>query len=134
VSDRKRSRLEEEVESILAKADRTPPVTAKARSWGRKLRGQILTVRTQIGWLDSAWGWFGIALMLFVVGALVTGDSGLARRVFQYAGLAAVVIGVVRLIKPSSRQGRKTWRGREIDMRRPGVELGDKFDEWRKRR
>jgi hypothetical protein len=134
VSDRKRSRLEEEVESILANADRNPPVTAKARSWGRNLRGHILSVQTQIGWLDSAWGWFGIALVLFVVGALVAGDSGLARRVFQYAGVAAVVIGVVRLIKPSPRSGRKTWRGREINMRRPGVELGDKFDEWRKRR
>ena len=112
MTERNRSKLEEEVESILAKADRKPPFTAKARAWGRTLRTRSLDLQAQLSWLDSAWGWFGIALVLFVVGALVAGDSGLARRVFQYAGVAAVVIGVVRLIKPSPRSGRKTWRGR----------------------
>jgi hypothetical protein len=134
MTERNRSKLEEEVESILAKADRKPPFTAKARAWGRTLRTRSLDLQAQLSWLDSAWGWFGIALVLFVVGSLVTGESGLVRQIFQFAGLAAVIIGVVRLIRPAPRGGRKMWRGHPIDLRKPGVELGDKFDEWRKRR
>jgi hypothetical protein len=127
MTERNRSKLEEEVESILAKADRKPPFTAKARAWGRTLRTRSLDVQAQHSWLDKAGGWF-------VVGSLVTGESGLVRQIFQFAGLAAVIIGVVRLIRPAPRGGRKMWRGHPIDLRKPGVELGDKFDEWRKRR
>ena len=75
-----------------------------------------------------------MALILVIVGSLVTDDSGLARQIFQFAGLAAVVVGVIRLFRPSAGSGRKMWRGREINMRKPGVELGDKWDDWRKRR
>ena len=119
---------------ILAKSDRRPPVSAKARSWGRSIRSRILDWRNQAAWLDSAWGWFGLAFLLFVVGGLVTGDSGLARQLVQVIGLAAIVVGVIRLFRPSRGSSRKTWRGREINMRKPGIELGDRFDEWRKRR
>ena len=130
----RRSKLEDEVLEILAKVDRKPPLTAKARSWGRTARARILTLQSQVRWLDSAWGWFALALIIFVIGAWLTGDSGLGRRIVEIGGLAAVLIGVLRLFRPSGGSGRKMWRGREINMRKPGVELGDKFDEWRKRR
>ena len=129
-----RSRLEDEVLEILSRTDRKPPVTARARSWGRTLRARIVEWQSQIRFLDTAWGWFGLALVLIIVGSLVTGDSGLARQIFQFAGLAAVVIGVIRLFRPSVGSRRKTWRGREVNMRKPGIELGDKWDDWRKRR
>lgn len=129
----RRSRLEDEVLEILAKADRKPPLTAKARSWGRSVRSQILRWQTQIRWMDSPWGWFGLALLIFVFGVWITGDTGLGRRIVELAGLAAVLVGVLRLFRPSGGT-RKMWRGREINMRKPGIELGDKFDDWRKRR
>jgi hypothetical protein len=130
----RRSRLEDEVLEILAKSDRKPPLSAKARSWGRTARTRILAWQSQVRWLDSAWGWFALGLVIFVLGALLTGDSGLGRRIIEIAGLAAVLVGVLRLFRPSGGSSRKMWRGREINMRRPGVELGDKFDEGRKRR
>jgi hypothetical protein len=129
----RRSRLEDEVLEILAKADRKPPLSARIRSWLRTGRSRANRWRSQIQWLDSAWGWFALGLLIFVVGAWIAGDGGLDRRVVEITGLAAVLIGVVRLFRPSA-SSRKTWRGREINMRKPGVELGDKFDEWRRRR
>lgn len=129
----RRSRLEDEVLEILAKADRKPPVTAKLRSWLRIARSRIVGWQSQVRWLDSPWGWFALGLLIFVIGAWTTGGSGLDRRIVEIVGLAAVLIGVVRLFRPSASH-RKMWRGREINMRKPGIELGDKFDEWRKRR
>lgn len=129
----RRSRLEDEVLEILAKADRKPPLSAKARSWGRTVRSHILRWKAQTQWADSPWGWFALALLIFVIGVWITGESGLGRRIVELAGLAAVLIGILRLFRPSA-GSRKMWRGREINMRKPGVELGDKFDDWRKRR
>ena len=130
----RRSKLEDEVLEILAKADRKPPLTAKAQSWGRTARARTLRARSRAVWLDSAWGWFGLGLLVFVIGGWITGDSGMGRRIIELAGVSAVLIGVYRMARPSGGSRRKIWRGRQIDMRRPGVELGDRFDEWRKRR
>jgi hypothetical protein len=130
----KRSRLEDEVLEILQRTDRRPPVSARARAWGRSARARVVDVQSHVGWLDTAWGWFGLALLLFILGGWVAGDSGLLKQVLQYAGLAAVIIGLFRLWRPGPGSQRKMWRGRQIDLRKPGVELGDKFDDWRKRR
>jgi hypothetical protein len=131
----RRSRLEDEVLEILAKTDRKPPLTAKARAWGRTARAQILKWRAHIGWLDTAWGWFGIALALFIIGGWVAKDSGLLQQVIQIAGIVAIAVAVLRLVRPGPGQGRKMWRGRPMDLKKPGVELGDnKLDDWRKRR
>jgi hypothetical protein len=131
---RRRSRLEDEVLEILQRTDRKPPVTAKARAWGRSIRARTLNAQSHVGWLDTAWGWFGLALLLFVIGGWVAGDSGLLKQVLQIAGLGALIVGLFRLWRPGPGGQRKMWRGRQIDLRKPGVELGDKFDDWRKRR
>ena len=133
-SNPRRSRLEDEVLEILAKTDRKPPLTAKARAWVELPRTQILKWRAHVGWLDTAWEWFGIALALFIIGGWVAKDSGLLQQVIQIAGIVAIAIAVVRLIRSGPGQGRKMWRGRQMDLRKPGVELGDKLDDWRKRR
>ena len=133
----KQSRLEREIEEILEKSAKPIPITAKARSKGRNLRGKanvLRTARARLGWLDTTWGWFGIALLLFFVGGALTWNAGMAWQLVRYVGLAAFVMGVVRLFKPTYRSGKKMWRGRVIDITKPGVELGDKFDEWRRRR
>ena len=136
-SGSKRSRLEMEIDEILAKSDKPIPITARARSRGRNLKGRVQSLKTlgaRLGWIDTTWGWFGVALLVFFIGGALTDSSGLAWQLVRYAGLAAFVMGVVRLFKPTYRSGKKMWRGRVIDIRRPGVELGDKFDDWRKRR
>lgn len=129
-----RSRLDRELDEILTRVDKAPPLTARVRSWNRSALASVKSRWSQIGWIDSAWGWFGVALVLVVIGRWVTGGSGLVWQLIQYAGLVAIGLGVLRLIRPTPRIGRKLWRGREINMRKPGVELGDKFDDWRKRR
>ena len=130
-----RSRLEDEVLEILSRTDRKPPVSARARSIGRRLRGQILESRTRLALVDNPWGWFALGIVIFLVGGAITGESGLGERIVQYAGLAAIVVGLIRMFRPSRAAGaRKMWRGRVVDMNRRGVELGDKWDDWKKRR
>jgi hypothetical protein len=126
--------LDQELDEILTRVDKAPPVTARLRAWNRSASTSVRSVWSQVGWIDSAWGWFGVALVIVVFGRLATGDSGLAWQLIQYAGLVAIGLGVLRLIRPTPRSGRKMWRGRQINMRKPGVELGDKYDDWRKRR
>ncbi len=130
-----RSRLEDEVLEILSRTDRKPPVSARARSIGRTLRARILDSRDRLGVVDNPWGWFALGIVIFLVGGAITGESGLGERIVQYAGLAAIVVGLVRMFRPSRASGgRKMWRGRVIDMNRRGVELGDKWDDWKRRR
>ena len=131
----RRSRLEDEVLEILAKTDRPPTPTERARSHLRvvKARRRSLSL-DRLGVFDQPWGWFGLALLLFVIGGAIF-DSGLFWQLIRYAGLAALIIGIIRLFKPSpANRNRKMWRGRPIDMTRPGFEMRDKFDDWRKRR
>ena len=132
--DKPRSRLEQELDEILARTDRRPPVQARLRAAGRSMATRFRWSRANLSMLDTAWGWFGVGVLIFVIGGWATTDSGLGRQIVELAGLGAIVMGVVRLVRPTARGGRKMWRGREINMRRPGVELGDKFDDWRKRR
>lgn len=131
----KRTRLEDEVLEILAKADRESTPVEKARSHLRVVKAKRNRVSiARLGWFDQPWGWFGLALVLFIVGGQLV-DSGLVWQLIRFAGLAAVVIGVIRLFRPSpANRGRKLWRGRQIDMNKRGFELGDRFDDWRKRR
>ncbi len=130
-----RSRLEDEVLEILSRTDRKPPVSARARSFGRKTRVWLTSLRYRLAILDSAWGWFGIAMVIFLLGGALTHGSGLGNRLVQYIGLAAVLIGIIRLFRPSKASGgKKMWRGNVIDMNKRGVELGDKWDDWKRRR
>jgi hypothetical protein len=131
----KRSRLEDEVLEILAKTDRPSTATEKARSHLRVVKAKRNRVSlSQVSWLDQPWGWFGIALVVFLIGGAFF-DSGLVWQLIRFGGLAAVIMGVVRLFKPARPNPvRKIWRGRPVDMSRRGPDLHDKWDDWRKRR
>ncbi len=131
----KRSRLEDEVLEILAKADRPSTPAEKARSHLRVVKSRRNRVSlARFGWLDQPWGWFGLALVIFLIGGQLF-DSGLVWQLIRFAGLAALIMGIVRLFKPARPHPvRKIWRGRPVDMSRPGVDLPDKWDDWRKRR
>ena len=131
----KRSRLEDEVLEILARADRESTPAEKARSHLRVVKAKRPRFSVErLGLFDQPWGWFGLALVIFVIGGFIF-DGGLAWQLIRYAGLAALLIGIVRLFKPSpANRNRKMWRGRQIDMSKRGFELGDKWDDWRKRR
>ena len=132
----KRSRLEDEVLEILTKADRSSTPTEKARSHLRVVKARRRSISLdRLGAIDQPWGWFGLALACLVIGGALTADGGLAWQLVKYLGLALLMVGIVRLFRPAAgHRSRKMWRGRPIDMSRPGFEMRDKFDDWRKRR
>ena len=132
----KRSRLEDEVLEILAKADRSSTPSERAKSHLRVVKAKRRGLSLQrLAPFDHPWGWFGLALVILLVGGALTADGELAWQLVLYAGMAAFVVGVIRLFRPSaSNRTRKMWRGRQIDMSRPGFEMRDRFDDWRKRR
>ena len=84
--------------------------------------------------MDTFWGWLAVAAVVYVAGAWLTGSDGVAWQVVRLAGLVALAMAIYRVVRPARRAQRKLWRGRQIDLGKRGVELGDKFDEWRKRR
>jgi hypothetical protein len=134
-NDKPKSRMEREVLEVLQRVDAPPPTSARVKAAGRDVKQRLQSIRGNLTWLDSAWGWFGIALLVFLLGSAVTHGTGLGSRMIEWLGLAAVGMGVFRLFRPGAgRNARKIWRGREINMNRRGVELGDKFDEWKRRR
>ena len=131
----KRSRLEDEVLEILSKADRPSTPTEKARSHLRVVKSKRRSISIdRLGAFDQPWGWFGLALVLFIVGGGIFND-GIFWQLIRYVGLGALIIGIIRLFRPSpANRSRKMWRGRQIDMSKPGFEMRDRFDDWRKRR
>jgi hypothetical protein len=132
-----RSRLEREIEEILDRADAPIPITAKARSTKWRLRRTIndLTTRSRrIRMVDSFWGWILIAAAVYVVGAAITDQHGLAWQVVRVVGVIGLGMAIYRIARPTNRSQRKIWRGQVQDMGRPGVQLGDRFDEWKRRR
>jgi hypothetical protein len=132
--DQPRSRLEDQVLEILQSSNKRPPARAKARSTWWSVQRSFRQARQKIVHFDNIWGWFGLAMVIFLLGGALTGD-GLGERLVQYAGLAALVVGLVRMFRPSkTTSGKKMWRGNVIDMNKRGIELGDKWDDWKKRR
>lgn len=138
----RRSRLDREVNEILAKAQRdaplpptpissrrkqpTPPATTnRARQIGATIIDTLLTVP-----LLTALG-FGIAC------AVVAPSSRLLATIFAILALAMVVLPYVRLARRASQPGNdgpKMWRGQVMDApRRPefGQETpADKISHW----
>ena len=138
----KRSRLEEEVLEILQKADAPPPKPIALRSaadrtmWRTRLRArgwthQIAPRLRQGGWSVIVAG----MLTAIFANVLVELVSPLLAQVLLYAGVALIVLGFVQLYRGgSSSNGDKLWRGKRVDLDRPGIEGDDKGNQWRKRR
>ncbi len=138
----KRSRLENEVLEILQKADTPPPKPIALRSaadrtlWRTRLRARGWS--SQAADLLRAGGWSVIlAGMALAIAANVAIEplSPLLARLALYVGVALIVLGFVRLYRggPGSRGG-KLWRGRRVDLDRPGNDWKNKADQWRRRR
>lgn len=129
-----RSLFEDQVIEILQTTNQRPPVRAKARSFWWKVKREARHLWSYAARFDNVWGWFGVAMIIFLGGGALM-DDGIGHRLVQYAGLAAFGVGILRLFRPSrAGSGRKMWRGNVIDMNKRGVELGDKWDDWKKRR
>lgn len=139
----KRSRLDDEVDEILRKADAPPPKpiqlkTAADRAvWRTRLRARGwvggVTDRLHVG------GWSVIAAGMIVAvlaNVVVEPVSPFLSRLLLYAGIAAIAAGFVQLYRGGSggRGAGKIWRGKRVDLGRPGIDWDDKADEWRKRR
>lgn len=138
----KRSRLEDEVLEILQKADAPPPEPIALRSaadrtfWRTRLRAR--------GWTDQAvahlrgGGWSVILagmILAVLANVLVDPVSPLVARALLYAGVAMIVLGFVQLYRRGSgSRGGKMWRGKRVDLDRPGIDWDDKANQWRKRR
>ena len=137
----KRSRLEDEILEILRKADPPPKPIALRSAADRTLRRTRLRTR---GWSDPLagrlrqGGWSVVLagmILAVVANVLVDPVSPLLARALLYAGLALIVIGFVQLYRGGDRSGGgKMWRGKRVDLERPGIDWDDKAAEWRKRR
>lgn len=138
----KRSRLEDEVLEILQKADAPLPKPIALRSaadrtvWRTRLRAKGWTNRIASRLRGGGWSVIAAGMILAVVAnVLIEPFSPLLTRVLLYAGVALIVAGFVQLYRGGSRSGGpKLWRGKRVDMGRPGIAWDDKADEWRRRR
>ena len=129
-----RSRLERDVDEILERTAAPIPITAKARSTSRSMRQQLSGYRRRIRILDSFWGWILIAVAVYILGGRLTDQTGLVWQLVRIVGLGAMLMALYRILRPQVRHMNTMWRGKQLNMGKPGVELGDRFDEWRKRR
>jgi len=138
----KRSRLEDEVLEILQKADAPPPKPIALRSaadrtlWRTRLRARGWTDRIVSRLREGGWSVILAGMFLAVVAnVLIDPVSPLIARVLLYAGVALIVLGFVQLYRGGTgSRGRKMWRGKRVDLHRPGIDWDDKADKWRKRR
>jgi hypothetical protein len=132
-----RSKVEREIDEILAKSEAPIPITAKARSTGWRFRRAFRSLPdrfSRLNMFDSFWGWLLLAIAIYLCGNWLTDQHGIGWQFVRLAGLAALGMSIFRIVKPVSRPGNKAWRGRDQDMNKRGVQLGDRFDEWKRRR
>lgn len=131
----RRSRLEDEVLEILARADKPTSLTDHVRRKTQRQRQQRL--QTSVGRFSS-WS-AGLDantfLMGFVIAALLVmflGDSSaLLARLIAIVGLFCLLAPIVLRFKSPRQPTIKQWRGRSIDLSPQGPEwmnsLRDRF-------
>ena len=132
-----RTKLEREIDEILTRTDAPIPITAKARSTRWRIRRWMRSVPAQLVWLrtiDSFWGWLLIAAAVYLLGAWLTDQHGIGWQMVRVVGLIGLGMAIFRIVRPRYRSGGKIWRGQVQDMNKRGVQLGDRFDDWKKRR
>lgn len=131
----RRSRLEDEVLEILARADKPASLTDHVRRKAHRQRQQRLQtsvnrVSTWSAGLDA-----NSFLIGFVVCALLAGflrdSSALLARLIAIVGLFCLVAPIVLSFKSPRQPTIKQWRGRSIDLSPQGPEwmnsLRDRF-------
>jgi hypothetical protein len=116
---RKPSRLETELNDILAKADRPPSPIIQFKARARRRR---------YAWLGRRRSWrprfeasrFNLLLLtigLAVLAVIVSQVSPILGKFLAYASIGVLVWLLARsLIRPKSASGPKRWRGRDIDV------------------
>lgn len=139
----KRSRLDDELLEILQKADAPSPKpiqlkTAADRAvWRTRLRARgwfgVVSHRLRGG----GWSVITAGMIVAVLANLAVEPlSPLLARLLLYVGVIAIGAGFVQLYRGGSggRGAGKIWRGKRVDLGRPGIDWDDKADQWRKRR
>ena len=132
-----RTRLEREIDEILVRTEAPIPITAKARStkWKARRAFNNLKSKTRIlHFLDTFWGWILVAAAVYLIGSALTDQEGIGWQIVRLLGLIGLGMAIYRIARPRNRQTGKMWRGQVQDMGKPGVQLGDRFDEWKRRR
>ena len=137
----KKSRLEQEVLEILERSERPPskPIVLKSaahRSYWRT-RLELQRRRRAIRVFAGRGGWsyiLGAIVLYALTRLLISPFSPFLAQLVMYVCLAGIVIGFVQLYRGGRASGRPMWRGRPMDMNRPGPDLEDKFQSWRRRR
>ena len=138
----KRSRLEEEVLEILERSDRPPskPIQLRSAAHRRYWRTKLELSRRlrSLRRFARRGGWTYIlgAIVLYALSRwLISPVSPFLAQLVTYVCLAGIVIGFVQLYRGSrGGGGRQMWRGRPMDLDRPGSNPEDKFQSWRRRR
>lgn len=131
----RRSRLEDEVAEILARADKPASLTDHVRRKTQRQRQQRVQASVN---RFSSWG-VGLDansfLIGFVVAALLAGflrdSSALLARLSAIVGIVCLLAPIVLRFKSPRQPTIKQWRGRSIDLSPQGPEwvnsLRDRF-------
>jgi hypothetical protein len=131
----RRSRLEDEVAEILARADKPASLTDHVRRKTQRQRQQRVQASVN---RFSSWG-VGLDansfLIGFVVAALLAGflrdSSALLARLSAIVGIVCLLAPIVLRFKNPRQPTIKQWRGRSIDLSPQGPEwvnsLRDRF-------
>lgn len=114
-SGRRHSRLEEEIEEILLRADRPPTLAERVRAFLRRRprfspagRARALLGRLE----DSA---FVVGAVLTAIAAFVLRDSSqLLARILAVIAVVLIVAPIVMSLTGPRHHSTKRWRGREI--------------------
>ena len=138
----KRSRLEDEVLEILQKADAPPPKPIALRSaadrtiWRTRLRAKGWTEQVTSRLRSGGWSVIAAGMIVAILAnILIESFSPLIARGMLYAGVVMIIAGFVQLYRGGGRSGGpKLWRGKRVDLDRPGIDWDDKADDWRRRR
>jgi hypothetical protein len=135
------SKLERDIEEVLAKIDRFPPKRPLRRRVGRRLTAALDSVGRALGGVPRPRVSVGQVLLLgiaLIVIAYVFGDSLGGGSVVRLFIIAAIVLFIGAFIfslrrQSASRMPEKRWRGQRMDLDEAGGP-GSWWNRWRSRR
>lgn len=136
------SKLERDIDEVLAKVERFPPRRPLWRRIRRRIGEALGGIGRALAGLPRPRLSVGQILLLgiaVVVIAYVFGDSIGSRSIVRLLIIGGIVLFIGAFIlslrrQPSSRLPEKRWRGQPMDLDRPGESGEPWWKRWRSRR
>lgn len=114
-SGRRHSRLEEEIEEILLRADRPPTFLERVRAFLRRRPRITLTGRAKVlaGRFDDS-AFVAGAVLTAIAAFLLRDSSQLLARILAVVAVILLLVPIVMSFTGPKHRAAKRWRGREI--------------------